>query len=290
MLPDPERTAQASRIYALLLKCYPVSFQQEYGDVLIRQFKDEHQDALAAGKQFSMLRFWWFIGFDFTSSLLMEIQEEVTKMMKKNFFVFCAIAAGLVTFILCFPMRSSHYFINRNVDVWAQYLIFPLFIGSGALTLYGIAKVSGSHLIIKGVALIVLFFSASLLPKPYNDPGRGWVPRPIFKFLEGNNEDRVLTYFFAAYFLLIGIVSIAAFTKKKWLPGGCLFAMIFPQFLSIAVSWCSIDSPFISNMIWYSDWYPKLYFSLLIAAWFAIAWWFYQEDGKTPVQEGLEAT
>ena len=223
MTPDPKRTAQACRVYEALLRYYPISFQREYGGTLALQFKDEYCDVLANGEKFSLFRFWIFILFDFIHSLLAEVLEEVERMIKKNFFVFCAIAAGLAT-LLFLPFSSKGIFINDKVDMWMQLLTWPLFLGCGALALFGIAKLTGSHLIFRIFSLIVLVYAISALPIPSKDPVHGWVGRPAFTYLIAN-EDGIFGYDVVAYLILTLIIALAAFAKRKWLPGGCLLVM-----------------------------------------------------------------
>ncbi|MEE4193942.1 MAG: hypothetical protein V2J07_01965 [Anaerolineae bacterium] len=286
MLPDPERTTQASRIYALLLKCYPASFQRSYGERLVLQFKDEHHDALVAGKRLSMLRFWLFIGLDFLHSLLKEVQEEVVRMVKKNFFVYCAIIAGFAVLLLI-PIEYQGVQLDEKLDMWVQLFFDPLLIGCGALAFFGIAKVSKSHLLFRIPPLILLVFAVSMIPIPVQNPPYGWVGRPAFTYLYAN-EDRFSGNLIAAYLLLSMVISIAVFAKKKWLPGVCLLAIFLPLSIPNIAYSISEDSPIVAHT-WGENWYLFSLVSVYMIAWFGIAWWLHQEGGKTPVQGALEA-
>ncbi len=283
---DPKRMAQACRIYAALLRCYPLSFQQEYGDTVAQQFRDEYRDVAASEKPLSLFRFWMFIVFDFLHSFLREYQEEVARMVKKNFFVYCAIAAGLVT-LLILPPTYQWFFHYDKLDMWSQLLFYPLFIGCGALASFGLATVSKSHLIFRVLPLILLAFAVSTIPIPVQNPPYGWVGRPAFTFVYAN-EDRFLGRLLMAYFFLTMILCIAAFAKRKWLPGACLLAINLPMLIPNLAYAISEDSPIV-EYTWNRDWFTLFVVSVYLLAWFGIAWWLKKESGETPVQKALEA-
>jgi hypothetical protein len=264
------RTAQACRTYGALLRYYPVSFQQEYGETLIQHFHDEYRNALAAGKRLALVRFWVFILLDFMHSLLREHQEEAVEMVKKNFFVFCAVAAGLVS-LLQLLIGSRFIHTTDKVDMWGQLLFCPLFLGCTSLTLFGIAKATGSHVIFRIFSLFVLISAVSSLPIPSRNATYGWVGRPAITYLF-NNEDRIFGYFLTAYLLLSVIISIVALIKKKWLPGGCLLAMNLTLLIPNVAYSLSENSPIVENT-WNSDWYPLFIVILYVVGWFVIAWW-----------------
>ena len=206
-------------------------------------------------------------------------------MVKKNFFVFCAIAAGMAT-PLWFPMEyQSYVFTYDKFSMWVILILWPLSIGCGSLALLGIAKVMESHLIFRVLTLFVLASAASSLPIPSLDPTHGWVGRPAFTYLYAN-EDRIFEYFTSAYYLLIGIVAIVAFVKRKWLPGGCLLAIIL-LVLPPKVAYClSIEIMLTSK--WSNNMYPWLYLSLSVTAWFTIARWLKMENETIAPPEALE--
>jgi hypothetical protein len=274
---DLERTAQACRAYEVLLNFYPASFRLAYGDILVQHFRDEYRNALAAGKRLALLRFWVFILFDFLRSLLMEVQEEVVKMVKKNFFVFCAVAAGLVS-LLQLLIGSRFIHTTDKVDMWGQLLFWPLFLGCSSLALFGIAKATGSHVIFKIFSLFVLISAVSSLPIPSRNPSYGWVGRPAFTYLF-NNEDRIFGYFMTAYLLLTAIITIVALVKKQWLPGGCLLAMSITMWVP-NIGYSLSEDSFIVENTWNSDWYPLFLVVLSMAAWFTIAWWLNKGAGS----------
>jgi hypothetical protein len=283
--PDPERTAQACRFYGALLRAYPASFRRDYDDILVQHFRDEYRHALASGKRFPLLRFWVFILLDFLRSLLMEVQEEVVMMVKKNFYVYSAIAAGIFTPMMFFFRGAKYNYIDHvlNIPYWFQILTQALFIGFGALALFGIAKATDSHFIFQLLSILVLISAVVLLPTPiFGGRGTGTVMSEL-----NLNEDHVAPYIFLGYFVLTGIIAIVALLKRKWLPGVTLLMYFLPIPINIAGNLLQFD--FLFLVYGQPNWYSTLYIIFTGIAWFVIAWWLSRENKVASLPSVLEA-
>jgi hypothetical protein len=283
---DPERTAQACRFYGALLQAYPASFRRDYDDILVQHFRDEYRHALVSRKRFRLLRLWVFILFDFLRSLLREYQEEVSTMVKKYFFVFCAIAAGIFTPMMFFFMGAKYdYYIDHVLIIpfWFQILTQALFVGFGALALFGIAKATDSHFIFQLLSILVLISAAVLLPTPiFGGRGTGTVMSELHL-----NEDHVAPYIFLGYFVLIGIIAIVALLKRKWLPGVTLLMVFLPIPIMIVGNLLQFD--FLFLVYGQPNWYSTLYIIFTGIAWFVIAWWLSRENKVASLPSVLEA-
>ncbi|MEE4193941.1 MAG: hypothetical protein V2J07_01960 [Anaerolineae bacterium] len=283
---DPKRMAQACRIYTTLLRTYPASFQQEYGDTLAQQFRDEYRDVLASGE--SLFCFWIFIGFDFISSLLMETQEEVVKMFKKKIFTFSAIAAGIFTPMFFFFNIAHYTYIDYrlNIPIWFQILIFTLVIGCGSLALLGMTVVTDNHLVFRILCLMVLIGSFSFLPIPgEKDPfvGRRW--GTAIEFL-GGNEDHAIVI--PGYIFTIVLISIITLIKRKWLPGVLLVSMVLlPIVINGFAQLFSIDIAFLEYN--QHNWYTTGFIVYSGIAWFVIAGWMWKKFEKVKTSEVIKA-
>jgi hypothetical protein len=123
--------------------------------------------------------------------------------------------------------------------------------------------------------LIVPVYAVSALPIPSKDPVHGWVGRPAFTYLIAN-EDGIFGYDVVAYLILTLIIALAAFAKRKWLPGGCLLVMNLWLLIPNIAYTISEDSLILEHT-WNSNWYPIGCIILYIIAWFTIAWWMKKE-------------
>jgi hypothetical protein len=276
--PDPERTAQACRTYGALLRYYPVSFQQEYGETLIQHFHDEYRNALASSKPFSLLGFWVFILFDFLRSLLMEVQEEVVKMFKKNFFVFCAIAAGMTLPLWYFLTGALYtlkpYFLTES----GWFLFFTL----GSLALFGVLNATRSHLLFQILPVLMVGASFVFLPVPRQHSYLGtWGLLGSYLGFEEANMVRIAM---VSYLILIALIGILMLVKRKWLPGVILVLMgILPTGITALAT--IIPSFGESEDEWFVI--PTIF--LFTTAWFVIAWWLKKEREEISQPGTLEA-
>lgn len=282
---DPKRTAQACRIYDAMLRFYPVSFQREYGDRLVLQFRDEYRNVLASGTRFSLFHFWIFILFDFMHSLLMEHQEVVVKMVKKNYFMYTAIAMGILVF-LTFIFWFGPYYDMIEISFFVQLLLFPTsFMILSAITLFGIAQVTNSNVIFRLFTIFVLFTSLLFFPIPHKNPVRGTIYSTAIEYI-GGNEDTAFGIVFPVYFILLLTFAILALVKKKWLPGVSLLMLCLPVLIPYVGIWLSMEIPFVIQGE--GERFAVSYGVLSAIAWFVIAWWFYKEYKETSPQGVLE--
>ena len=279
--PKTERTTKACRFYDVLLRFYPSSFRQEYGDTLTLQFRDEYSDSLETGKQLPLVRFWLFIVFDFLSSLLMEYQEEVAEMFKKSFFVYSAIAAGIATLLWAFlvnaPYTLKPYFFAES----SWFLLFAL----GSLTLVGVVKATQSNPLFRFLPILVLGASFAFLPVPrkHSFIGTwGW----LVSYL-GVDEENAIGFLLFSYLILIVVTGIIALVKHKWLPGVILVTMgIVPLGLTTLVNWLPTIIPTLGRND--NDWLTFLFILLFTAAWFVIAWWLNKENTTDSFPDTLD--
>lgn len=280
---DPKRTKKACRIYKTLLCYYPLSFQQEYGDTLAQQFRDEYRDVLASEKRLSLLRFWCFILVDFLRSLLIETQEEVLKMVKKNFYSFTAITAGLIAFTTFFIWFGP----GIEMNFFLQLLLFPvLYILMSSLTLFGIVKATGSHFIFKALSILLLLSALLFFPIPHMHPARGRVYSTAIEFF-GGNEDSAFGLVFPAYFIMLLMIAVVALVKRKWVPGISLLVPTLPILVPYIGMWLSIEIPFFASSG--IGWFAVLYCTLAGIAWFVIAGWLYKKNTVISLQNTVEA-
>lgn len=269
--PDPERTAQACRFYSILLRLYPHAFQKEYGDTLILHFRDEHRHALSSNRHSSLLRFWIFILFDFLRSLLMEVQEEVVKMVKKNFYVYSAIAAGIATLLWIIlvnaPYTLKPYFFAES----GWFLFFAL----GSLALFGVLNATRSHLLFQILPLLMMVASFVFLPVPRQHSFLGtwgWMGSYL-----GMDKENAIGFLLLSYLILIVVTGIIALVKRKWLPGVILVKMGIVQLgLTALVNWLYTIIPSFGETE--DEWLLILSILLFSAAWFVIAWWLKKES------------
>lgn len=283
---DPKRTAQAYRIYAAMLQLYPNSFQQAYGDRLALQFQNEYCDGLASGARFSAIRFWVFILFDFMHSLLREHQEEVVKMVKKNLYMYTAVAMGILSF-LTFIFWFGPYYDMIEIGFFMELLLFPIvFMLLSAITLFGIAQVTNSHVIFRFLAILAFLTSGLFFPIPHKHLVRGTVYSTAIEYI-GGNEDTAFGIVFVLYLILLLTFAILAMVKKKWLPGVSLLSLCLPVLVPYVGIWLSIEIPYVVQGE--GEWFAITYGVLSVAAWFVIAWWFYRENKAAALPETLKA-
>ena len=279
-LTDPERMAQACQTYIALLGLYPNSFQQEYSDILAQHFRDEYCEMQESGEP--MFRFWIFIIFDFIRSLLREHQEEMVKMVKKNFFVYSAIAAGIAALLWAFlvngPYTMKPYFLAES----GWFLFFAM----GSLTLIGVAKATQSHLLFRMLPIFMLGASFVFLPLPRAHSFKktwDWLGASL-----GMDEQKAIGFLLISYFIVIGIIGIIALVKRKWLPGITLLSMIVvPVGLTAFVNWLPMIIPSMGSKD--NDWVIILSVFLFTVAWFTIAWWLKKENERMTTPATLEA-
>ena len=283
MASDPKRTMQACRTYAALLRLYPNSFHQEFGGTLAQHFRDEFQDMQASGK--SMFRFWVFILFDFIHSLMVEYQEEVVKMVKKNFYMYTAIALGILSFFT-FIFWFGPYYDLIEIGFFMELLLFPnVFMLLSAVALFGIAQITNSHVIFRFLSILVFLASGLFFPIPHKHPVRGTVYSTAIEYI-GGNEDTVFGIVFMGYFFLLLIFGILAMVKKKWLPGVSLLSLCLPVLIPYVSIWLSIKIPLVVQGE--GEWFAITYGVLSAAAWFMIARWFYRESKAAVLPGTLE--
>jgi hypothetical protein len=281
-ISDQKRMAKACRTYGALLRAYPASFRRDYDDILVQHFRDEYRHALASGKRFPLLHFWVFILFDFLRSLLMEVQEEVVKMIKKNFFVYSAIAAGMASLLWLFlidaPYTLKPYFLAES----GWFLFFAL----GSLALFGILNATRSHLLFQILPVLMLGSSFVFLPIPRQHSFLGtW---GLLGSYLGMEEAKVIDIVLVSYLILIALTGILMLVKRKWLPGVVLVMMgIVPMGLTALVNWLYTIIPSFGETE--DEW--LLIFSVLLfsAAWFVIAWWLKKEREEISQPGRLEA-
>ncbi len=276
---DPKRMSQACRIYAALLRCYPLSFQQEYGATLAQQFRDEFRDVLASGK--SLFRFWVFISFDFMRSLLMETQEEVVKMSKKNLPFYSTIITGVFTLItFSFTIFDLQHRFSSGWII--PFFLLPLMLIFGALALLGLTRarlhtsffwlLSSLTMAIAGFISLVLILSLAGSLTDWR-----WV-RTILNGMVAlfGDEDRTFSAIYMGYYGIIAVFSIGLFVKRQWLPGMCLFGL--------AASWLLAYNFILST----PDWFVIPVTILATGSWFIMAWWLKQESAAASPGDSLE--
>ncbi|MEE4193940.1 MAG: hypothetical protein V2J07_01955 [Anaerolineae bacterium] len=282
---DLKRMAQASRIYDALLRCYPLSFQQEYGDTLAQQFRDEYRDVLASEKRLALFRFWVFIAYDFMRSLLMETQEEVISMFKPKFYMCAAIIAGMAAGFT-FLFWAGPYTDVIEINFFIQLLIFPvLFLLMSALTLFGIVRATQSPLVFRILPILLLLSAFLFFPIPSKHPVRGWVCSTAIEAV-GGNEDTTFGIIFPAYFILLMAIGILALAKKKWLPGASLLVICLPIVLAYFGRLLAIDLPFFTTHV--PDWFTLLYGILSAVGWFVIAGWLWKGQLAVSPADSME--
>lgn len=284
--PDTERMAKACQTYGALLQAYPACFRREYADSMALQFRDECRTVLDSRKRFPLMRLWLFILFDFVRSLIREHQEEVATMVKKNFFMYTALAMAVLSF-LTFIFWFGPYYDTIEIGFFAELLLFPiLFMILSAITLFGLASSIHSHVVFLVLTLLVLLSSLLFFPIPHTHPVRGTVYSTAIEYI-GGNEDSAFGIIFTAYCLLLLTFAILSLGKKKWLPGIALLMLSLPVLIPYAAIWLSIEIPFIKQGE--GEWFAITYGVLSLLAWFIIAWWFFRENKTTTLPDMLEA-
>lgn len=284
MTPDSKRMAQACRVYAALLRYYPISFQQEFGEIQALQFHDEYREVQASEKKFSILRFWLFIVCDFVRSLLREYLDEVIKMLKKNLFIYSAIASGALTLILINSLTG--YLINSLDEGWRIQFVFPFIQIFGAFTLLGVVKAKLNTPVFWVLSILVLLIAiwVSLL---YLAGGMDsmWLADllvPILDALFGDEDTgfgiSIMGYFYSLVVFGVAVLVSNVFTKRNWLLAVCIIIIPLPMLLNRYIyqfvpGWLSTN---ISGI-------------LPAAAWFTIAWLLKKEHEERPLSEALEA-
>lgn len=282
---DPKRTMKACRIYYALLRYYPASFQQEYGDTLAQQFRDKYRDVLALEKRLALFRFWLFIAYDFMSSLLLETQEEVLTMFKPKFYMCAAIIAGMAAGFT-FLFLAGPYTDVIEINFFIQLLIFPvLFLLMSALTLFGIVRAAHSPLVFRILPILLLLSAFLFFPIPSKHPVRGWVCSTAIEAV-GGNEDTMFGIIFPAYFFLLLTIGILALVKKKWLPGASLLVICLPIVLAYLGRLLGIDFPFFTDRV--PDWFTLLYGILSAVGWFVIAGWLWKGQRAVSPADSME--
>ena len=276
--PDTERIAQACRTYGALLRAYPASFRREYGDTLFQHFRDEYRHALASSRHSSLLRFWVFILLDFIPSLMREYQEEVIEMVKKHFYVYSAVAAGLGV-----PLW---YFLTGAPHTWKAYFLaesgYFLFFALGFLALFAVLNATRSHLLFQSLPLLLAGASFVFLPVPRPHSFLGKY-RLLGIFL-GLKEANMVSIAMISYFILITLTGILMLVKRKWLPGVILVLMAG---LPTGITAMATIIPSFGETE--DEWFVMPIFFLFMAGWFVVAWWLRKERVEISQPGTLEA-
>jgi hypothetical protein len=273
---DQKRMAKACQFYEQLLLYYPYSFRRHYGEMLALQFRDEYQDILKGKKPLRFVNFWVFVIIDFIRTFLKEHQEKWAQKANKDFFIVCAVAAGVIHLLLFL----YGYFDVRHIfdNAWVIGVILGLFtVVFNLLTVVGFIKTSlkatffrvfyGLILILAGYIIFEFGLSFIIVSTEWE-----W-PIKIMNF-QGRlieNEDRVFTYLIYCPYILAGIIGIGALVNRKWFPAMCLLAISLPMSIAIYLLYF--------QPLWLLD----LSYIFSFAAYMLIGWWLKKET--TPIRQ-----
>jgi hypothetical protein len=280
---DLERTAQACRAYEVLLNFYPASFRLAYGDILVQHFRDECRNALVSRKRFPLLHFWVFILFDFLRSLLMEVQEEVVKMVKKNFYVYSGIIASVATFlrVVSVPFDFNHLFTGSWIIMFILGALYMIF---GSITLVGFVRKTLPNLFFRMLSILALIFGVFVTGV--------LILSVILSFKQWNWAIHLMNFMFRmsiivyepiaiidyGYHIVFAVIGIGFLVKQKWLFAAFMFMIPLPFLV-----------PHTRILLDHYLWSFIPTFTLSSIAWFVIAWWLKKEREEISQPGRLEA-
>jgi hypothetical protein len=200
-------------------------------------------------------------------------------MFKKNFFIYCAIAAGVVTLVLFNSL--TYYLVDRWEDGWLiGWALMPSLQLFGALTLLGLTKAIMPNLFFRilsvFILIIAIFVALLYLAGGLDSMWLADLLIPILVKLFGD-EDTGFGISIMSYFYLVPILGIGGLIYRKWLPAVCLLMIPLPILVG-RFAYQVVPDWLITNLTGI----------LPAAAWFIIAWWMKKENETIASPEALE--
>ena len=203
-------------------------------------------------------------------------------MVKKQFYVYSAVAAGMASLLWLFligaPYTLKPYFLAES----GWFLYFAL----GSLALFGILNTTRSHLLFQILPVLMLGASFVFLPVPRKHSFLGtWGLLGSNLGVEQKNAIGILSI---SFLILIALTGILMLVKRKRLPGIVLVIMgIVPMGMNVLVNWLSTSTSSLAEAV--GEWMVFLDILLFSTAWFVIAWWLKKEREEISQSGRLEA-